>query len=151
MKALLAIGLLCCFPALCAAQTFDDTLATLIDDVLIPRVAGPEPALRQADTPAREFSAAGFFLTQIITFYQVTISSQDMTVCNYYPSCSHFSQEALVEAGMLRGLLLTSDRLQRCNGLVIDASAYQYDTRRGKLLDPIGRYTKTRGACCTEH
>ena len=73
-----------------------------------------------------------------IRFYQLFISSQDMPVCNFVPSCSQFSAEAIERLGILRGILLTSDRLQRCNGM--SRSRYQMDYVSGKLIDPIQIY-----------
>lgn len=37
--------------------------------------------------------------------------------CRYYPSCSQYAQQALVEHGFLRGAALAMRRLVRCNGL----------------------------------
>jgi putative component of membrane protein insertase Oxa1/YidC/SpoIIIJ protein YidD len=80
-----------------------------------------------------------------IRVYQSTLSSQDMSVCNFTPSCSHFGQEAIRKAGLIRGLLLTSDRLQRCNGSGFRSKDYyNYDPVSGKLLDPVERYIGNR-------
>ena len=73
-----------------------------------------------------------------IRFYQVFISSQDMPVCNFVPSCSQFGAEAIGRLGTIRGVLLTSDRLQRCNG--VSTSRYQLDYNSGRLIDPIQTY-----------
>jgi putative component of membrane protein insertase Oxa1/YidC/SpoIIIJ protein YidD len=73
-----------------------------------------------------------------IRFYQVFISSQDMPVCNFVPSCSQFGSEAISRLGIIRGVLLTSDRLQRCNG--VSTSRYQIDYNSGRLIDPIHTY-----------
>ena len=73
-----------------------------------------------------------------IRFYQVFISSQDMPVCNFVPNCSQFSAEAISRLGVVRGILLTSDRLQRCNG--VSTSRYQIDYNSGRLIDPIQMY-----------
>jgi len=73
-----------------------------------------------------------------IRFYQVFISSQDMPVCNFVPSCSQFGSEAIGRLGIIRGVLLTSDRLQRCNG--VSTSRYQIDYNSGRLMDPIQTY-----------
>jgi putative component of membrane protein insertase Oxa1/YidC/SpoIIIJ protein YidD len=73
-----------------------------------------------------------------IRFYQVFISSQDMPACNFVPSCSQFGAEAISRLGVVRGVLLTSDRLQRCNG--VSTSRYQIDYNSGRLIDPIQVY-----------
>ena len=73
-----------------------------------------------------------------IRFYQVFISSQDMPVCNFVPSCSQFGAEAISRLGIVRGVLLASDRLQRCNG--VSTSRYRIDYSSGRLMDPIQTY-----------
>jgi len=85
-----------------------------------------------------DISDIGSLLKGAIRFYQVFISSQDMPVCNFVPSCSQFGMEAISRLGVVRGVLLTSDRLQRCNG--VSTSRYQMDYNSGKLIDPIQAY-----------
>jgi putative membrane protein insertion efficiency factor len=80
------------------------------------------------------------FFTGAIRFYQLFISPQDMPSCNFVPSCSQFGAEAIRRLGILRGILLTSDRLQRCNSMSI--SRYQTDYKSGKLVDPVQIYAE---------
>lgn len=77
-----------------------------------------------------------------IRFYQLFISSQDMPVCNFIPTCSNFSFQAIRRFGPIKGLLLTSDRLQRCHGLahLYAGTIYEVDQSSGKLKDPVERY-----------
>jgi putative component of membrane protein insertase Oxa1/YidC/SpoIIIJ protein YidD len=72
--------------------------------------------------------------------YQLVISSQDMAVCNFQPSCSRFSRTAFQQAGFVRGLLLTSDRLQRCNGLPGMARYYRFLPQVERFSDPVENY-----------
>ncbi len=53
----------------------------------------------------------------MIRLYQSYISSQDEDSCSYTKTCSRFSAEAVQRFGLLRGLLMTSDRLLRCHPL----------------------------------
>lgn len=75
-----------------------------------------------------------------IRFYQRFISTQDMPSCNFVPSCSQFGAESIGRLGIFRGILLTSDRLQRCNSMSI--SRYQRDHKSGKLIDPVQIYAE---------
>lgn len=75
----------------------------------------------------------------LIRLYQKFISSQDGPACNFVPSCSRFGMGCIQEYGMLRGLLLTSDRLLRCNGSV--SRHYYIDETTRKYLDPVSDYT----------
>ena len=80
----------------------------------------------------------------LIRFYQLFISSQDMPVCNFIPSCSQFGMETIKKYGFFRGVLLTSDRLQRCHGMTKRYSPqyYPFDEKTGKLFDPVENYSK---------
>lgn len=55
-----------------------------------------------------------FFLA-LITFYQKYISPQLGSNCRYYPSCSHYSYEAITRYGLLRGGWMGIRRIGRCH------------------------------------
>ena len=76
----------------------------------------------------------------IISTYQQFISSQDAPACNYYPSCSHFAQDALKYVAFPKNILLISDRLQRCNGLPGKEKHYPFLPEKGRFYDPITKY-----------
>ncbi len=76
----------------------------------------------------------------ILSSYQQIISSQDIPACNFYPSCSHFAQEALTHAPFPQNVLLISDRLQRCNGLPGKDFYYPFLPDKGRYYDPISNY-----------
>lgn len=76
-----------------------------------------------------------------ISLYQEYISSRQGDVCNFTPSCSQFAYEAIDRKGLL-GIIMTFDRLQRCNYKCWSYAGKFYDIRysegRGyKLYDPI--------------
>ena len=77
-------------------------------------------------------------LVGAIRFYQLFISTQDAPSCNFVPSCSRFGVETIKRLGVIRGILLTSDRLQRCNS--VSTSRYQLDYRSGRLMDSARLY-----------
>lgn len=75
-----------------------------------------------------------------IGFYRRFISPQDLPACNFVPTCSQFSAKAIGQLGALRGILLTADRLQRCNGM--STSCYEVDYKSGMLADPVQTYSE---------
>jgi putative component of membrane protein insertase Oxa1/YidC/SpoIIIJ protein YidD len=75
-----------------------------------------------------------------IRFYQKFISSQDMETCSFHPSCSRFSGMAFQKTSFIKGLFLTSDRLQRCSGFPGIDKYYEFNTQYGKLNDPVENY-----------
>tara|TARA_B100000945_G_C20363058_1_gene588164 strand:+ start:500 stop:904 length:405 start_codon:yes stop_codon:yes gene_type:complete len=78
-----------------------------------------------------------------IRIYQNYISSQhDHRMCNFIPSCSRFGVDAIKNTGIGKGILLTSDRLQRCNNL--DNWKYVMDESENKMIDPISSYINVK-------
>lgn len=55
-----------------------------------------------------------FFLA-LIRLYQVTLSPVIGNRCRFYPSCSHYAQEAITLHGVPKGLLLSSKRICKCH------------------------------------
>lgn len=76
-------------------------------------------------------------LMGLIRVYQLFISTQDMEVCNFTPSCSRFGMASLKKYGLFHGILMTSDRLQRCNGM--GRKYYPIHPETGKCDDPVER------------
>ena len=62
--------------------------------------------------------------------YRSTLSEVRGPVCNFSPSCSRYSQEAIQEYGTFKGLILTGDRLLRCHCCI---NPMQY--RRGSVTE----------------
>ena len=51
----------------------------------------------------------------LIRLYQWSVSPLLGPTCRFYPSCSHYAHQALLEFGVLRGGWLTLKRLGRCH------------------------------------
>ncbi len=54
-------------------------------------------------------------LLTLIRCYQLFISPFLIPSCRFYPSCSHYSQEALIKHGTIKGLYLSFFRICRCH------------------------------------
>ncbi len=52
-----------------------------------------------------------------IWVYQRTLSPLLPSSCRFYPSCSHYSQEAVQKYGIVKGVWLVVKRLGRCRPL----------------------------------
>lgn len=70
----------------------------------------------------------------IVRAYQLLISPILGPRCRFYPSCSHYSQEALLEHGIIKGLWLSLKRISRCH----PGSAGGYDPVPKKSCHPHG-------------
>ncbi len=86
----------------------------------------------------QETSELKLVATGLIRLYQKFISSQDGPACGFQPTCSRFGMACIQEYGMVRGLMLTADRLLRCNGS--QWQHYHKDSVTGKYVDPISDY-----------
>lgn len=53
-------------------------------------------------------------LIGLIKFYRVTLSGWLGGQCRFYPSCSHYAEEAVRVHGALRGTILAAWRVARC-------------------------------------
>lgn len=51
----------------------------------------------------------------LMFFYQNVLSSQVNAGCIYSPSCSEFSKQCIKKHGLVKGVFLSADRVQRCN------------------------------------
>ncbi|HOD65451.1 MAG TPA: membrane protein insertion efficiency factor YidD [candidate division Zixibacteria bacterium] len=60
-------------------------------------------------------SVAARLLILLVRIYQATLSGLFAGSCRFYPSCSHYSVEALRSHGALSGLYLSVRRLLRCH------------------------------------
>ena len=58
---------------------------------------------------------AGVVLIAPIRAYQKVISPMFPRRCKYHPTCSQYAVDAIREFGVMRGAVLASWRLQRCN------------------------------------
>jgi putative membrane protein insertion efficiency factor len=72
----------------------------------------PSRLLRAAATVDR---ALGLPLVAVLQVYRALVSPLYGETCRFYPSCSAYALEALRQYGLVRGTLLTTWRLMRCN------------------------------------
>lgn len=54
-------------------------------------------------------------MLKMIRFYQVAISPLLGGGCRFYPSCSHYTYEAVETRGVIRGVWLGIRRIGRCH------------------------------------
>lgn len=70
-------------------------------------------ALRRAlwtlGTPVRVALIGG------IRLYRITLSGWLGAQCRFYPTCSHYGEDAIRQRGAVRGSVMTAWRIMRCN------------------------------------
>lgn len=71
----------------------------------------------------------------LFKLYKVHFSNQILNDCIYDQSCSAFSQGAFQHYGLIKGAMLTADRLTRCNRAThAEMNSVRFD-RRGRVKD----------------
>ena len=80
----------------------------------LPNDYSDEPRLRDLPHTPRYWPRLP--LLALIRLYQMTVSKglPDNT-CRFYPSCSHYGYQAVYKYGALKGGLMASWRVLRCN------------------------------------
>ncbi len=76
-----------------------------------------------------------FLVTNTFLFYKRYISSQDISSCNFTPSCSEYAIQAVKSQGIVIGVINFFDRFTRCNGL--NAENYSFSKDKKLLFDPV--------------
>jgi putative membrane protein insertion efficiency factor len=81
-----------------------------------------ESAKRTESAFYRQQNPLSMLFVGLINIYQRVFSSQEGTAtCQFRPSCSHFGALAIKEYGPIEGVLMTGDRMLRCNPWTQDA------------------------------
>lgn len=77
--------------------------------------------------------------------YQNLLSVQLSSNCLYTTSCSRFSIGAIKEYGIIKGVMLSADRLSRCNQISgIDAHPLRIDQKTGHVHDDLDYFKKRK-------
>jgi len=85
-------------------------------------------------------------LLGLIRVYRVTLSGWLGGQCRFYPTCSHYAEDAIRERGAFRGTAMAAWRILRCNPF--GAGGIDH-VRSDKRYDGITRSTRrpsTHGA-----
>lgn len=83
-------------------------------DHYLPHEYPEEPRLK--DLPRTLANWPRMALLALIRLYQMTISKGlPPNTCRFYPSCSHYSYQAIYKYGAIKGSLMATQRVVRCN------------------------------------
>ncbi|MBW8886536.1 MAG: membrane protein insertion efficiency factor YidD [Fibrobacteres bacterium] len=104
------------------------------------RADSPEPISQAylANEKAAVASGPGVlkaFFDLLLWGYRNGVSPADGPTCSFTPTCAGFALEALRKHGVAEGILMTGDRLLRCNPY--DRSIYPRIGPDGHYLDPV--------------
>lgn len=105
---------------------------------------GPGRTVHRHDAPSSgpETSTVRIVLLGAIDLYRNLVSPINGPRCGFYPSCSSFGRQAVSEYGAVRGVMMTADRLTRCNIFKEPGPDYLL-LPDGRLFDPVSGNTLT--------
>ncbi len=72
-----------------------------------------EPWLFGGFQPAAALSVEGINLYQFVV--SANLKKQDIYICQFQPTCSEYTKQAIIKYGLLRGGIIGSIRIVRCN------------------------------------
>lgn len=123
-----------------------DTIKSDLDFILMKHARISQSDRYDDSFTVKNVSEFKTFATGLIKLYQLGISSQDKSVCNFVPSCSRFTMQAMRQKGFIFGGLLGADRLMRCHRYSRVYHPHDYDIYHGhgfdKLYDPVEKYIR---------
>jgi putative component of membrane protein insertase Oxa1/YidC/SpoIIIJ protein YidD len=116
-----------------SAQVSKADKATQLKELFKPSPKGKSDYSVYLKNSSNELEATGALL---YLGYKNFLSSQDMSVCVFHPSCSTFAIQSLQNDNIFEAYLKIFDRLSRCHGF---SKPGQYPTYKntGLLYDPI--------------
>jgi len=102
-----------------------------------PYIYNDEPSLLKKINPVNIIFGGALYV------YQNVLSKHISADCLFTPSCSEFSKQAIKEYGLLKGIILSVDRVNRCNRIAgQDLKHYDIDKSTNRYPDPVSRYKK---------
>ena len=92
----------------------------------------------------KKFNPIGLLLGGGLYVYQNVFSKHLSADCLFTPSCSEFSKQAIKDYGLLKGTLLSIDRVNRCNRIAAqDLRHSATDATTNRYPDPVSRHKKS--------
>ncbi len=120
------------------SQTFSDKDLLLLQrsDFLPESTEFPvRPFLVTGKTLVAKYNPVKLFFSGSMYFYQNVVSVQLNSNCPFRHSCSAFSKLCIAQHGLVKGFLLTGDRLTRCSSFGLRDINLQSDTEKNKIID----------------
>ena len=94
----------------------------------------------------KHVNPAAILLGGSLYIYQNVISKHLSADCLFSPSCSEFSKQSIREFGVVKGILSSIDRVNRCNRIAEhDLKNFSRNPLTNRYNDPVSRYRKGKG------
>ncbi|MBC7571538.1 MAG: membrane protein insertion efficiency factor YidD [Spirosoma sp.] len=95
---------------------------------------------RQKSWVAR-YNPVSLALKGALLGYQRLMSQQLARSCPYEITCSNFSKQVIEQYGIVKGTMLSADRIMRCNRIgLLDVPQMDVNPANGTIIDSPNRY-----------
>lgn len=147
VNSVLIISLFASVGVLCSAQQISVKSDVELIHTQLSR-SGPDPFKRpyiyQHETSfIKKYNPISLLIGSSLYVYQNVFSKHISADCLFTPSCSEFSKQAIKEFGLLKGTLLSIERVNRCNRIAAtDLKHYSLDPKTNRYPDPPSRHKK---------
>ncbi len=95
---------------------------------------------RQKSWVAR-YNPVSLALKGALLGYQRLMSQQLARSCPYEITCSNFSKQVIEQFGIVKGTMLSADRIMRCNRIgLLDVPQMDVNPANGTIIDSPNRY-----------
>lgn len=137
--------LLCLFSITGWAQKIDwKNDLELIDSTLrneLPNPKGRDFVFKNQEKTFKNSNPVSLAFGGSLYLYQNYLSQHFSASCLFKPSCSDFSKEAIEEFGLIKGTMLSLDRLSRCNRIAAtDLHENEIDEHSHRFIDLPGKF-----------
>lgn len=132
--------LFCLFPITGWAQKIDwKNDLELIDSTLrnkLPDTERRDFVFKNQEKTFKNSNPVSLAFGSSLYLYQNYLSQHFSASCLFKPSCSDFSKEAIKEFGLIKGTMLSLDRLSRCNRIAAtDLHENEIDEHSHRFID----------------
>lgn len=108
---------------------------------MLKKVCTERATADKADKKDATHKKLGLPLRILFGFYRNAVSEQISADCAFDLTCSRFSIEAIRHYGIVKGILLTPDRLTRCDAFVwLETVPIYFNNRTAKVIDEPAMY-----------
>ena len=82
-------------------------------------------------------STVKIFINNLYKIWSKYITPYDGPKCSFYPTCSTYAIQAINKHGIIRGEIVASDRITRCNWGAADKYKIKRFGETNRIYDPV--------------
>ncbi len=140
---LFAVILLIFAPPSCSGQNCRNDLQLIRNNSASQKTTSASGHPSFLKTKGITFNPVFLLLRYSMYFYQQIVSRQIGANCMYESSCSNFSKNTFRQFGIMKGILLSADRLTRCTPGALNETPSVFIDEKLKIIDEPAFYFRS--------